>query len=106
MKRNNISAMNEIKGLDPKLAKHVLDRNDLINSFAEQALGGIDVLDQPVCRHCERFAAWDQGGTAYCFVCGTTTENPITVRAYLLDLYEKHLTPEQKQVLKSQRRQF
>lgn len=91
---DNVRAMKIIEGKDPKYAKHMFLRNQLLENFAMRATGGIDILDQPVCRSCEKPAAWHTGGTAYCFSCGTTTKEPITVQQYLIE-HTKYFTDEQ-----------
>lgn len=90
----NVRAMKVIEGVDPKFAKHMFLRNQLLQNFAMRATGGIDILDQPMCNHCEKPAAWHTGGAAYCFSCGTTTKEPITVEKYLME-YTKMFTDEQ-----------
>ncbi len=94
----NARVMQAIQTTDPKYAKHMFLRNQLIQNFAMRSTGGIEILDQPVCEHCERPAAWHTGGTAYCFSCGTTTKQPITVEKYLME-YTKFFTKEQLELL-------
>ena len=91
---DNHRVMKAIQSNDPKYAKHMFLRNQLLQSFAMRATGGIELLDQPVCRSCERPAAWNSGSTGYCFACGTTTKDPITVEKYLME-YTKFFTAEQ-----------
>lgn len=94
----NARVMKAIQSTDPKYAKHMFLRNQLIQNFAMRSTGGVDILDQPVCNHCERPAAWNTGGTAYCFSCGTTTQKPITVERYLIE-YTKFFSQEQLELL-------
>ena len=94
----NARVMQAIQNTDPKYAKHMFLRNQLIQNFAMRATGGVEILDQPVCNHCERPAAWHIGGTAYCFSCGTTTKEPITVARYLIE-YTKFFSQEQLELL-------
>lgn len=95
---NHINIMDTIEGVDPKFAKHMFLRNQLIENFAKQMGGGINILDQPMCNRCERPAAWNQEGTAYCFSCHSTTKDPITVKKYLIE-YTKGLPQEQLELL-------
>lgn len=77
--------MKGIEGKDPKFASHMFKRNDLIEKFAKYLGGGINILDQPMCDHCEKPAAWNEGGTAHCFSCNRDTTKPITVHEYLMN---------------------
>lgn len=89
-----------ISKVDPKYAKHMFLQNELIEKFAMNLGGGLDVLEQPVCIHCERPAAWNEGGSAYCFSChkSTPADKAITVRKYLLE-QTKCYTAEQLELL-------
>ena len=85
--------MKDIEGKDPKFASHMFKRNDLIEKFAKHLGGGINILDQPMCDHCEKPAAWNEGGTAHCFSCNRDTAKPITVHEYLMNYtkgYSEH----------------
>jgi len=82
---DNKIILNQIEGTNANYAKHMLNRNPLLEKFAKDVFGGVEILDQPVCRKCERPGMWDKGGTGYCFVCGTRTENPITVEQYYIE---------------------
>lgn len=99
-RKDNLETMRQLKGVDPKYAQHMFDRNRILEDFAFNLFGNVRILDQPVCRSCERPAAWNKGGTAHCFACGADTKKPWTVRQYLLDQLEKQLTPEQVELLK------
>jgi len=86
---NNLRLLNTIKGISPKYADHILNSNKLLIEFAKHMGGGIELLDQPVCRSCESPASWDLPDSkgnqrGYCFNCHVHTTNPITVREYLL----------------------
>lgn len=96
----NIGVMKSISKVDPKYAKHMFLRNELLENFAMQVGGGIDLLSQPVCTHCEKPAAWDDKGSAYCFSCNKTipAKDVITVIDYLME-YTKMFTEEQLEVL-------
>lgn len=96
--KQHLDIMKAIEGTDPKFAKHMFLQNKLIENFAKSLGGGVNILDQPMCNHCEKPAAWNEGGTAYCFSCHTTTKNPITVKKYLIE-YTKGISEEQLQML-------
>lgn len=96
----HFKVMESIKGKDPKLAAHMMQRNDIIRKFASKIGGGIDILEQPMCEHCEKPAAWDEGGTAYCFACNKKTSKPITVHEYFME-HTKYYTKEQLEILKA-----
>lgn len=84
---NTINTLSMIGGKDPKYAKHLLLRDDLVMKFALKMGGGVELLNQPVCPKCEIPAAWDMGAKGYCFRCGTSVpaDRVVTVRDYLLD---------------------
>lgn len=96
----NISIMKSIESVDPKYAKHMFLRNELLQKFAMSIGGGINILEQPVCTHCERPAAWDIGRSAYCFSCNKTVpvDKVITIMDYLIE-YTKAFTEEQLEIL-------
>lgn len=105
--KSTLAAMKNIKSADPKYAKHMLQKNDILEDFAFSIFGGVDILEQPVCRKCERPALWDHGDVGHCMACGTITKNPWTVRQYLLDQIDRRkLTQEQLEVLSMKGRQF
>lgn len=94
--KDNINIMKGIGEVEPKYAKHMFLRNELLKNFAMKASGGVDLLSQPVCTHCERPAAWDKSGSAYCFSCNKTVpaKDVITVMDYLME-HTKMFTEEQ-----------
>lgn len=96
----NLEIMNTIGEIDPKYAKHMFLRNELIERFAISIGGGLDILGQPVCIHCERPAAWDIEGSAYCFSCNKSIPayKVITVMDYLKE-FTKTFTEEQLEML-------
>lgn len=96
----NVKIMESIGKVEPKYAKHMFLRNELLQKFSMSMGGGIDLLEQPVCTHCERPAAWDVGGSAYCFSCNKSVpaKDVITVMEYLME-YTKMLSKEQLEVL-------
>ena len=87
LSQSHFDIMKVIEGKEPKYAKHMFLRNELVEKFAKHTVGGVNILEQPVCIHCEKPAAWNEGGSAYCFACGKDTpkEKVVTVRAYLID---------------------
>ena len=93
---SNINTMKAIESVEPKYAKHMFLKNDIIQKFAMHEAGGLDILDQPVCPACEKPAAWNTGGTGYCFSCNRNipADKAITVLEYLLE-YTNMFTEEQ-----------
>ena len=88
--KSNKIIMRGIEGKNPKYAKHIMKKNELVMRFAEKAYGGIQVLEQPVCRSCEGIATWDfpdsKGNErGYCSGCHVHTTNPVTVHDYLVN---------------------
>lgn len=55
-------------------------RNKAIVDFALSVYNTLDVLDQPVCPHCEQVGLWDKGGM-YCHKCGHTTSDSLLTMA-------------------------
>ncbi|MGE5631388.1 MAG: hypothetical protein ACM3TR_09865 [Caulobacteraceae bacterium] len=84
--RENILIHRKIKDKKPNFAAHIYQHNKIIQGFAEAAHGGIELLELPVCEHCERVAAnyHEPPGSAYCWSCGKVTITPITLREYLM----------------------
>lgn len=97
---SNVKAMKAIGDVEPKYAKHMFLRNELLEKFAMRLGGGINILDQPVCTRCERPAAWDENGSAYCFSCNKSiaAKDVITVTKYLME-YTKAFTVEELEIL-------
>lgn len=93
--------MQELGDKDPKFAAHMFKRNEMIEKFAKYLGGGINILEQPMCDHCEKPAAWDEGGKAHCFSCNRDTKNPITVHEYLME-HTKHYSSEQLKKIEEQ----
>lgn len=81
--KENNGVLEQIKKSNPKYLEHILQKNDIIMTFAKSTLGGLDLLEQPMCNHCEKPGAWNTGGTCYCWACGTVTKDPITFYEYL-----------------------
>jgi len=86
---DNLKLLKTIEGINPKYAQHVLTGNKLLMEFVKHVGGGIELLEQPVCRSCENPASWDLPDSkgnqrGYCFKCHTHTTSPITVKEYLL----------------------
>lgn len=96
---DNLKIMASIGKIEPKYAKHMFLRNELLQKFSMSMGGGIDLLEQPVCIHCEKPAAWNDGGSAYCFSCNKSVpaKDVITVMEYLME-YTKMFSEEQLEV--------
>ena len=74
--------MEWLKGSHPSLAKHIWQRNGLVQAIAMERFGGIDVLSLPVCEKCEKPGAWHDKDSCYCFPCGHTTSKEKTKTLY------------------------
>lgn len=96
----NIGIMKMIEGKDPKYAKHIMKKNNLVMQFAMKLFGGVELLEQPVCPACEIPASWNDNASGYCFTCHRTIppEKVVTVREYLLDQV-KGMTEEEIELL-------
>lgn len=83
----NLEIMKMIDGKDPKYAKHIMNRDNIVMQFALKLFGGVDLLEQPVCPSCEIPASWNDLGSGYCFNCHRTipSNKIVTVREYLID---------------------
>jgi len=47
---DNKIILNQIEGTNANYAKHMLNRNPLLEKFAKDVFGGVEILDQPVSR--------------------------------------------------------
>lgn len=100
---NQLAVFNEIQKLNPKFAKHIVQGNDLLNTFIFKELGNLEILDRPMCTHCESPAAYDMDGSVYCFKCHGRSypkDYPhgkiMTLRGYMLEeLMSKGLNADQ-----------
>jgi hypothetical protein len=84
----NITAHKLITGKNKAFGKHIFQYNDIEKKFAYNKDGGVDLLEEPVCGHCERLGSWhDQPfpGSCHCFACGKDTPYAITMRQYLME---------------------
>ena len=80
--QTNYQATEWLKGVHPKYAKHIWERNGLVQAIAMEHFGGVDVLSLPVCAKCEKPASWHDNDSAYCFACGHTTPKEQTKTLY------------------------
>lgn len=105
IKGENVSALKQLKNINPKYAQHMYYRNRIVEAFAVSEYGGVDVLEQPICGKCEQ-PGWnhsvpgqpifitrkDEYGddydvfihNCYCPKCGQITKNTLTLREYLM----------------------
>jgi hypothetical protein len=92
----NLNTLNNIKDKNKKFAAHVFDRNKLVEMFAMSELGGIDILEQPVCPRCEKIMLFSDHG-ATCLADGTQVpQNKIvTLRQYLSLEFKKLFSDDQ-----------
>lgn len=91
----NMEAIKLLNGIHEKYGKHAWLKNKIVLDLCIDNYGSLDVMERPVCEHCEKPAMWHVGGTGYCWACGGTTPKPITVKQYLMNefgrLSEKQL---------------
>lgn len=95
---SNIELLNKLNKSDIKYAKHMLHKNDIVESFLKYMGFGTDVLSQPVCNKCEKPGLWgmdeNKKGACHCTSCGHITKKPMTVSQYMMDQMEKQIPPE------------
>ena len=87
LNKQNAAGLKAIGEKKKSFASHILQHNDVMKSFTMSTTGGIELLELPVCEHCERVAAnyHEPPGSAYCWSCGNVTVSPITLRQYLME---------------------
>lgn len=85
--QTNLQATEWLKGVHPKYAKHIWERNGLVQAISMEKFGGVDVLSLPVCERCEKPGAWHDDDSCYCFPCGhkTSKENTKTLYRYIAE---------------------
>jgi hypothetical protein len=66
--------------------KHILT-NDAVARITNME-NRFAMSKMPVCASCERLGLWHTGHTCYCKVCGTVTQNPITLAEYSVQGYD------------------
>lgn len=99
VKIESYKTMDFLKGVHPKFAEHMYEMNRVVEAFAMSELGGVDILEQPLCGKCEKpgmntfnpnfISTGDidkdiEFVNCFCENCGTTTYNTLTVRKYLI----------------------
>jgi len=96
--KTNTEILKILKKTDTKYAKHILHKNDIVESFLTYMGFGSDVLSQPVCSKCERPGLWgmdkDLRAECHCLACGKITKNPVTVSQYMMDQMRKNIPEE------------
>jgi hypothetical protein len=109
IKPESVESMKFLKSVNPKFAEHMFHQNRIVEAFAMSEFGGVDMLNQPVCRKCEK-PGWNiddptfvstgdedkdrEIRNCYCVSCGTTSKNTLTLREYLiqeLNLQEENI---------------
>ncbi len=99
IKIESVKSMDFLKGVQPKYAEHMFHFNRIVEAFAMSQYGGVDVLEQPICKKCEKpgmntinptfVSTGDEDRdrdirNCYCEACGTTSYNTITLKDYLV----------------------
>lgn len=98
-KIESVKSMDFLKGVNPAYAQHIFHQNRIVEAFAMSELGGVNVLEQPICGKCEK-PGWNVDNpnfvstgdidkdveikNCYCVACGTTTYNTRTLREHLI----------------------
>jgi hypothetical protein len=54
IKTENAKVFNELRGINSKFAEHMYNKNRIVEAFAMSNLGGVDILEQPMCGKCEK----------------------------------------------------
>jgi hypothetical protein len=85
----NLEAIKMLNGIHEKYGKHAWLKNKIVLDLCIDNYGSLDVMERPVCEHCEKPAMWHVGGVGYCWACGGTTPKPITVKQYLMNEFGK-----------------
>lgn len=58
IKEVNMKTLEYLRNINPAFTEHMYEGNRVIEAFAKSTLGGVDILDQPICPHCEKPGAW------------------------------------------------
>lgn len=81
-----------LKEIYPQFAKRIFQNNKTMELLVMYGMNPMDMLDYPICGRCETLAAWagyTKSGVhqCKCFAdgCGATTNNPVTMREWMLD---------------------
>ena len=98
-KIESVKSMDFLKDVNPAYAEHMFHQNRIVEAFAMSQYGGVDVLEHPVCKKCEK-PGWNVENPSfkstgdedkdreirncYCYSCGTTTYNTLTLKKYLI----------------------
>jgi len=99
IKIESVKSMDFLKGVKPAFAEHMFHFNRIVEAFAMSQYGGVDILEQPICKKCEK-PGWNtvnpnfvstgdedadrEVRNCFCEACGTTSYNTLTLRNYLL----------------------
>lgn len=86
------ASLNFLGNVHPKFAKHLFLRNSLVEMYAKERFGGVELLDLPMCERCEKPGAWHDNDTCNCFACGhvTPAKNTKPLRQWLAQDIKEH----------------
>jgi len=81
----------------PEFAEKIFDDNKVMERIVMYGHNSMDILQYPICGHCETLAAYDGYGHKYgklvkrctCFKCGHSTNDPVIFRTWILDELKK-----------------
>ena len=100
---NSHGTLKMLESIYPSFAKHLFDRNELMEHVVMSGLNPIPILDYFICGRCERLTAHDGYGKKYGKVvpkctcraegCGHTTIDPPTFREWLTDEIRRKAPP-------------
>ena len=99
IKIETVKSIDFLKDVKPKYANHMFDNNRIVEEFAKSIYGGVDLLDHPICKKCQKpgwntvnpnfVSTGDEDAdreirNCYCESCGTTSYNTYTLRYYMI----------------------
>jgi len=99
IKIESVNSMKFLKNIHPKYAEHMYHFNRIVEAFAMSEYGGVDILEQPICKKCEKpgmntintnyVSTGDEDKdrevrNCFCESCGTTSYNTLTLKDYLV----------------------
>lgn len=103
---HNMGVLDAIGQAYPAFAKHLFDGNEFLATAFLKQYTAVDLLEMPLCNHCEKLAAWmdpDEDGSprAGCFArgCGKVSVNPITLLDYVQEACKKTYGDEVSEVM-------
>ena len=78
----NYQIMKWLKGVHPSFARHVFERNGLVQAVCMERGMSTDQLELPVCERCEKPGLWHDDDSCWCNPCGHKTPKEHTKTLY------------------------